>query len=122
MKTMEYEVSIDPAFEDDLSTLGIKVRRALYAKVQLLEAYGPYLRQPHADTLNGSRHSNMKELRFDADSGKWRVAFAFDPERKAILLVAGDKSGVNQSKFYKSLIATANDRYDQHLKELNKGR
>jgi len=45
------------------------------------------------DTLKGSRYANMKELRFSAADGEWRVAFAFDPRRAAILLVAGDKSG-----------------------------
>jgi len=45
------------------------------------------------DTLNGSRHANIKELRLSAAGGKWRVAFAFDPEHRAMLLVAGDKSG-----------------------------
>jgi len=60
----------------------------------------------------------MKELRFRADGGVWRVAFAFDPERKAIILVAGDKSGVSQGRFYKALIATADKRFDEHLKTL----
>jgi hypothetical protein len=59
----------------------------------------------------------MKELRFDAADGVWRVAFAFGPMRKAILLVAGDKSGVSQSKFYKRLIAKADDRFDARLKQ-----
>jgi hypothetical protein len=58
----------------------------------------------------------MKELRFDADGGVWRVAFAFDPQRKAILLVAGDKGGVVQRRFYRDLIAVADRRFDQHLK------
>jgi len=57
----------------------------------------------------------MKELRFDADGGVWRVAFAFDPERKAILLVAGDKSGVSEKKFYKRLIAIADERFSAQL-------
>jgi hypothetical protein len=56
----------------------------------------------------------MKELRFDADGGVWRVAFAFDPERKAILLVAGDKGGTAQRRFYRDLIHVA-ARLDQHL-------
>ena len=67
------------------------------------------------DTLKDSRHANMKELRFDAADGVWRVAFAFDPKRKAILLVAGDKSGISEKKFYKRLIAKADDRFDAHL-------
>jgi hypothetical protein len=57
----------------------------------------------------------MKELRFDAADGVWRVAFAFDPKRKAILLVAGNKSGVTEKKFYKQLIAKADERFDAHL-------
>ena len=57
--------------------------------------------RPRVDTLNGSRHANMKELRFTAGGGVWRVAFAFDPEGKAILLVAGDKSGIGERRFYR---------------------
>jgi hypothetical protein len=57
----------------------------------------------------------MKELRFDAADGVWRVAFAFDPKRKAVLLVAGDKSGGSQRRFYKQLISKADERFDAHL-------
>lgn len=60
----------------------------------------------------------MKELRFSADDGVWRVAFAFDPERNAILLAAGDKSGVSEKRFYKTLIAKADKRYQGHLDRL----
>ncbi len=74
------------------------------------------------DTLNGSRHSNMKELRFAAADGVWRVAFAFDPKRKAILLAAGDKSGGGEKRFYRRLIQTADARFDAHLARLETGR
>jgi hypothetical protein len=57
----------------------------------------------------------MKELRFRADGGVWRVAFAFNPKRNAILLVAGDKAGVSEAKFYKRLIEKADGRYKEHL-------
>ena len=60
----------------------------------------------------------MKELRFNASDGVWRVAFAFDPVRRAILLTAGDKSGVSQGRFYKQLLARADDRFDEHLTAL----
>jgi hypothetical protein len=73
------------------------------------------LGRPHADTLAGSKHANMKELRFAADDGVWRVAFAFDPKRRAIVLVAGDKTGVAQKRFYKALIAKADARLTDHL-------
>ncbi len=75
-----------------------------------------------ASILKGSRHANMKELRFDAADGVWRVAFAFDPKRKAILLVAGDKSGGSEKRFYRQLIAKADERFDGHLARLKKER
>ena len=59
----------------------------------------------------------MKELRCNADNGVWRIAFAFDPERNAVLLVAGDKVGINEKRFYKRLIAKADERFEQHLVE-----
>jgi len=62
----------------------------------------------------------MKELRFNADDGAWRVAFAFDLKRRAILLVAGDKSGVSKDKFYRALLETADHRFEQHLRMLAK--
>jgi len=64
----------------------------------------------------------MKELRFSAADGEWRVAFAFDPKRKAILLVAGDKSGVSEKRFYRQLIAKADERFNAHLNRLKKER
>ncbi len=60
----------------------------------------------------------MKELRFYADHGVWRLAFAFDPERHAILLVCGDKSGVSEKRFYKELIKRADKRFASHLLKL----
>ena len=57
----------------------------------------------------------MKELRCSADEGVWRIAFAFDPERKAILLTAGDKAGTNRTRFYRKLMAKADERFDRRL-------
>jgi len=62
----------------------------------------------------------MKELRFDAADGVWRVAFAFDSNRKAILLVAGDKSGVGEKRFYRQLIDRADERFGCHLAKIKK--
>jgi hypothetical protein len=64
-------------------------------------------------------HANVKELRFAAADGVWRVAFAFDRKRKAILLVAGEKSGISEKKFYKALIAKTDDRFNAHNARLN---
>ena len=88
------------------------------ALARLLEVTGPQLGRPYVDTLKGSEYANMKELRFTADGGVWRVAFAFDPKRNAVLLVAGDKSGVNQGRFYRGLIAKADVRYRTHLERI----
>ena len=66
------------------------VQTEILALTRLLQQFGPQLKRPHAGTLKGSRHANMKELRFKAADGVWRVAFAFDTKRNAILLVAGD--------------------------------
>ncbi len=60
----------------------------------------------------------MIELTFKAADGVWRIAFAFDPKRDAVLLVAGDKSGGSENRFYKQLIKTADDRFDAHLSQL----
>ena len=96
----------------------------LLAQGKVLEQFGPTLGRPHVDTLKGSRHANMKELRFGTEDGVWRVAFAFDPKREAILLVAGDKSGGGEQRFYRQLIRRADERFDDHLarvKEKKKG-
>ncbi|WP_242218892.1 type II toxin-antitoxin system RelE/ParE family toxin [Shinella zoogloeoides] len=115
---MEWEVEFHPAFEAEVLTFERDVRVALIAATKLLSDYGPQLGRPHADTLKGSKHANMKELRFEGSDGEWRAAFAFDPERKAIVLVAGDKSGVSQKRFYKTLIAKADLRFSEHLESL----
>src|SRR5262245_20803965 len=112
---MEWVVEIGDEFETEFGKLDEAVRTEILAHSRLLQHFGPALGRPRVNTLNGSRHANMKELRFDAADGVWRVAFAFDPRRKAILLVAGDKSGVSEKKFYKALIARADDRLDAHI-------
>lgn len=115
---MTWTVANHDEFDPEFDALPDEVQDELLAVAALLETYGPSLGRPHADTLSGSRHANMKELRFSAADGAWRVAFAFDPKRKAILLVAGDKSGVGQKQFYKGLIRKADSRFTGHLKRL----
>ena len=96
------------------------MRREILAHSILLERFGPELGRPRVDTLYGSKHSNIKEMRFSAADGEWRVAFAFDPRRRAILLAAGDKSGTSQKRFYRSLIRKADERFDAHLRDLKR--
>ncbi|NNM73191.1 type II toxin-antitoxin system RelE/ParE family toxin [Enterovirga aerilata] len=115
---MMWEVQFHAAFEAEVLAFERDVRVALIAAARLLQDYGPQLGRPHADTLKGSKHANMKELRFEAADGEWRAAFAFDPERRAIMLVAGDKSGGSQKRFYRQLIAKADLRFSEHVESL----
>ena len=94
------------------------VQDALLSTVTLLVEICPMLGRPHVDPLSRSKHANMKELRFSANDGVWHIAFAFDPKRQGIVLVAGDKSGVAQTRFYKALITKADRRFDDHLAAL----
>lgn len=94
----------------------------LLAHASLLAQFGPQLGRPAVDTLKGSQHANMKELRFGWKGQVWRIAFAFDPQRQAILLVGGDKGGTDQRRFYRRLIELADQRYDHHLGTLRKTR
>ena len=91
----------------------------LLAHAVLLSEFGPQLGRPTVDTLKGSTHPNMKELRFDWEGGPWRVAFAFDPKRQAVLLVGGSKGGTGQRRFYGKLIRVADARFEEHLRALS---
>jgi hypothetical protein len=108
-------------FEPEFHALHEDVRTEILALALVLEQFGPQLGRPRVDTLKGSRHANMKELRFSAADGEWRVAFAFDRRRKAILLVAGDKSGGSEKRFYRELIRKADERFDARLARIGKG-
>ena len=115
---MRWTVEIAEEFEPEFFALPLQVRRTILALSRLLGQFGPQLGRPQVDTLKGSRHANMKELRFGAADGEWRVAFAFDPARRAVLLVAGDKSGGGKRRFYRALIRRADERFDRHLARL----
>ena len=117
---MSWEVEFDSAFVPEFYAMVAAVQDELLAQVNVLREFGPILGRPRVDTLNGSRHANMKELRFNADNGVWRVAFAFDPNRRAILLIAGYKSGVSERRFYRRLIRIADDRFDRHLDRIGR--
>lgn len=111
-------VEIGDKFEPEFDELSEDVQTEILALSRLLQHLGPQLGRPRVDTLNDSRHANMKELRFSATDGQWRVAFAFDPKRQAVLLAAGDKSGGSEKRFYRRLIHKADERFDAHLARL----
>jgi hypothetical protein len=85
-------------------------------KVELLTEYGPHLPRPHADTLKGSKLSNLKELRAQSKNHVFRVAFLFDEERSAIILIGGDKKGKDEKRFYRKLIKQAEEIYETYCK------
>jgi hypothetical protein len=115
-----WEVDLHDAFVPEFEALDEAVQDELLAYVAVLEVFGPQLGRPRVDTLKGSRHTNMKELRFEAADGVWRFAFGFDPQRKGIVLCGGDKSGGSERRFYRQLIAKADDRFDSHLKAIKR--
>jgi len=119
---VSWVVQIGDEFKPEFLALPEDVQTEVLASSRLLQQFGPQLGRPRVDTLNGSRHANMKELRFSAANGEWRVAFAFDRKRKAILLVAGDKSDVGERQFYRELIRKADERFEAHLARLKKER
>ena len=118
MATASWTVLFHPEFDAEFQRLDEDLQDELLAHAKLLQAFGPNLGRPTVDTLKGSKHANMKELRFGWRRQAWRVAFAFDPQRRAILFVGGDKGGADQRRFYKQLIGAADRRFDQFLAAL----
>ena len=112
---MAWEVDLHDDFVLEFHSLQTEVQDELLAHIELLERFGPQLARPHVDTLKGSRHANMKELRLEAADGIWPFAFAFDPKRKAIVLCGGDKSGISERRFYRQLIDKADGRFEAHV-------
>lgn len=108
---MPWAVRFHPDFAAEITDMPATVRIELLAHAGLLAEFGPTLGRPAVDTLKGSTVANLKELRFGADGGVWRVAFAFDGNRIAVLLAIGDKRGQAQARFYKALIALAERRW-----------
>lgn len=116
---MKWIVKFHDIFEMEFDRLNNKVQDELLAHALLLEKFGPQLGRPAVDTLKGSKYTNMKELRFKANHGVWRVAFAYDPKRQAILLIAGNKAGASEKRFYKELIRKADERFKSYLEGEN---
>lgn len=113
-----WEVEFTDEFEHWWATLDAEQQESLAASVELLRQIGPQLSRPHADTVYGSKHANMKELRTQHQGRPLRTLFAFDPRRCAILLIGGDKTG--DDRFYERMIPIADKLYDEHLAQLRK--
>lgn len=117
-----WTVLLADEFRAEFSDFDEAVQDGIAAYVELLRREGPLLGRPWADTLKGSKYPNLKELRPTVNKIEWRVAYAFDPERRSVLLVAGAKGGTNEKRFYTQLIRTAERRFEAHLAQLPAGR
>jgi hypothetical protein len=115
---MSWTVLFHEQFDWQFRELDEDLKDELLAHARLLQEIGPQLGRPTVDTLKGSKHANRKERRFEWGRGVWRTAFAFDPKRRAVLPVSGDKAGTDENRFDKSLIAVADVRLDRYLAAL----
>ncbi len=117
---VQWTVIWHPAVAEWRTTLDDNTFQQVLAALRELRDSGPALGRPLADTVKGSRHKNMKELRpGSAGRSEIRILFAFDPERQAVLLVAGDKAG-RWERWYKRNVPLADDRYDEHLERMRR--
>ena len=110
-----WEVIQTAEYREWFQVQSIELRAAIDHDVQVLAQFGPRLGRPWVDTVSGSKYANLKELRTRLGRQQFRSFFAFDPSRRAVLLVGGEKSGDPQ--FYRVMIARAEQRYELHLKE-----
>lgn len=111
-----WTVILGKVFEAWLQDQEVGMQEKVLADLVNLQTYGPSLSRPYADTVKGSRHNNMKELRIQYHGRPIRAFFAFDTVRQAIVLCAGDKS--NDKKFYERLIRIADDEFSAHLAKM----
>ena len=114
-----WAIETTDTFDDWFNALDDTDRSNVLASMLVLREKGPMLSRPYSDTVYGSCHSNMKELRIQSKGNPLRAFFAFDPKRKGILLCAGDKSK-NEKRFYEVMIPIADREFSAHLERLKK--
>ena len=110
LTAMPWEVEFHPEFAAEFVELPQTIQHEILAHAIALREFGPTLGRPLVDTLKGSKLANLKELRFKAAGGVWRIAFIFDERRVGLLLAGGDKRGSNEKRFYDALIKLAEER------------
>ena len=115
---MTWDVEFTDEFEAWWNALNEAEQDDIAVGVGLIETYGPALKRPYSDVVASSRHPHMKELRIQHQGRPYRVLYAFDPRRCAILLIGGDKTG--QDRWYDIYVPIADRLYDQHLRTLRK--
>jgi hypothetical protein len=115
---MAWEVEFTDEFEAWWAELSESTQDVIDRSVHLLEARGPMLPFPHCSDIRGSKHGHMRELRIQVGGDPYRVFYAFDPRRAAILLIGGNKGGDDQ--FYERMVPAADRLYDDHLQQLER--
>ena len=104
-------------FQGDLTA---SEQKSVTRVVEMLGDLGPGLRFPHSSGITGSRFSHMRELRIQHEGRPYRVLYAFDPRRAALLLIGGDKTG--NDRWYEKMVPLADSIYETHLKEIRNNR
>ena len=115
---MTWNVEYTDEFGAWWETLTEAEQESIDVSVRLLEAMGPRLPFPHSSGVKGSKHGQMREIRIQHAGRPYRVLYAFDPRRAAILLIGGDKTG--NDRWYDINVPLADRLYDEHVKELKK--
>lgn len=115
---MAWEVEYTDEFEAWWNDLNEAEQEDITAMVGVLEEKGPSLRRPHVGPIVTSRHANMKELVVQHEGRPYRVFFAFDPRRRAMLLIGGDKTG--NDRFYEEYVPRADKIYEDHLSQMKR--
>ncbi len=115
---MPFTVNTSGEFDSWFIPLEEALQDDILFVVRLLEEHGPQLRRPYADTLEGTSLSNLKELRVQHRGDPYRILFAFDPKREALLLIGGNKAG--DKRWYKRMIPLAETIFERHLASLEK--
>jgi len=118
MTFVAWEVEYTDEFGSWWNSLSADEQDSINFGVRLLQERGPNLKRPFADTIAGSRYPNMKELRCQHEGRPYRVLYAFDPRRTAILLIGGDKTG--KPNWYEENVPRADAICARHLKEVGK--
>ena len=115
---MEYPVEFTTEFERWWDALTPEEQEDVRASVVLLREFGPTLRFPHSTGVVSSRHNRMRELRIQHGGEPYRVLYAFDPRRTAILLIGGCKTG--EDRWYETFVPLADRLYDDYLEDLRR--
>jgi hypothetical protein len=114
-----WKIKQTPEFQEWFEEIDLRLQNDTAEHLELICMFGPQLKRPYADTIKGSQLKNLKELRFRSGTAVIRVFYIFDPERSAVLLIGGDKSGSGDKIFYEKMIDLSEKIYSRYIKTQN---